>query len=320
MVGPADAPAAAAEGVRMIPGGLRLAVGAGVVVWGGATLALSSWARLARPGLDERLRPFHPGAPPAAVPGRRPGSLADLFGPLAERAGNRMAGWFGVAEPLEVRLRRIHSPDTTRAVRLRQTALAGLALLVAAAAGSVLRLPVPVSVLFLAGGPLLGFLVPEQALARRSERWQDSVRAEMPVVAEQLAVLVNAGFSLAAALQRLARRGTGCAAADLRRVVNRVAQGASPPEALREWAEVAGVDSVARVVSVLTLHSSSSDLGRLLTTEARESRRDLHRRTLETIERRGQQVWVPVTVATLVPGAILLAVPFLSALRLFANA
>ena len=50
------------------------------------------------------------------------------------------------------------------------------------------------------------------------------------------------------------------------------------------------------------------------------ARRDLQRRTIETIERRAQQVWVPVTVATLVPGVILLAVPFLAALRLFANA
>jgi hypothetical protein len=46
----------------------------------------------------------------------------------------------------------------------------------------------------------------------------------------------------------------------------------------------------------------------------------LHRHTIEAIERRAQQVWVPVTVATLVPGVMLLAVPFLSALHLFAKA
>ena len=38
------------------------------------------------------------------------------------------------------------------------------------------------------------------------------------------------------------------------------------------------------------------------------------------LERRAQQVWVPVTVATLVPGVIFLAVPFLAALKLFSNA
>jgi hypothetical protein len=80
------------------------------------------------------------------------------------------------------------------------------------------------------------------------------------------------------------------------------------------------VEAVDRLVSVLTLHSEAADLGRLVSSEARQARRDLHRRTVETIERRAQQVWIPVTVATLVPGAILLAVPFLSALRLFSNA
>ena len=35
------------------------------------------------------------------------------------------------------------------------------------------------------------------------------------------------------------------------------------------------------------------------------------------MERRGQQVWVPVTVATLLPGVIFLAIPFIEALKAF---
>jgi pilus assembly protein TadC len=142
---------------------------------------------------------------------------------------------------------------------------------------------------------------------------------ELPVVSEQLALLLNAGFSLGAALARVGARGQGCAARDLAIVVNRVRHGLSETEALREWANVAGVAGVDRLVGVLALHSESADLGRMVSAEARQARRDLHRSTIETIERRAQQVWVPVTVATLVPGVILLAVPFLSALRLFAN-
>ena len=40
---------------------------------------------------------------------------------------------------------------------------------------------------------------------------------------------------------------------------------------------------------------------------------------VETMERRSQSVWVPVTIATLVPGVILLAIPFGQALRLFTS-
>jgi tight adherence protein C len=170
------------------------------------------------------------------------------------------------------------------------------------------------------GAPLLAFLVMEQRLARTSERWQRDLAMELPLVSEQLAMLLNAGHSLGAALARVSQRGQGCAARDLVIVVNRIRHGLSETDALREWAEVARVDAVDRLVGVLALHGESADLGRLVSAEARQARRDLHRQTIETIERRAQQVWVPVTVATLVPGVILLAVPFLSALHLFANA
>jgi tight adherence protein C len=56
-----------------------------------------------------------------------------------------------------------------------------------------------------------------------------------------------------------------------------------------------------------------------VSSEARQARHEVQRLLTEMIERRAQQVWVPVAVATLVPGVILLAVPFLAALRLFSG-
>jgi pilus assembly protein TadC len=246
-------------------------------------------------------------------------SLRDVVGPLARAAGDKIAALFGVNEALAIRLRRVHSEVDVTAFRVRQVSLAGAALVGGAILAGV-GLPLPVAVLVVVGAPLLVFLVVEQRLARASEHWQQHLALELPVVSEQLAMLLNAGYSLGAALARISERGRGGAARDLAGVVNRIRQGLSETDALREWADVAGVDGVSRLVSVLALHSESADLGRLVSAEARQSRRDLHRRTVETIERRGQQVWVPVTVATLVPGVILLAVPFLSALRLFSNA
>ncbi len=300
---------------------MRVAIGAGLLVWVGATLLLSQWARVSRPGLAERLRPFSPGG--AAEPARgglfSVESLRDVIGPLARQAGDRVARLFGVTEPLSVRLERVHSEIGVTAFRVRQLAVAGAALL-AAAVIAALGLPAPIAILVVVGAPLLAFLVFEQRLARTSERWQRNLALELPVISEQLAMLLNAGHSLGAALARVSQRGQGCAAQDLAIVVNRIRHGLSESDALREWAEVARVDAVDRLVGVLVLHSESADLGRLVSAEARQARRDLHRQTIEAIERRAQQVWVPVTVATLVPGVILLAVPFLSALHLFANA
>jgi tight adherence protein C len=301
---------------------MRLAVGAGLLVWVGATLMLSQWGRVSRPSLVERLRPFSPGA---AIGPRAGGVLSvesfrEIVGPLARGAGDKVAALFGVTEPLALRLQRIHSPLTVTAFRVRQAAAAGAALLVAVGVVAALQLPAAVDLLAVIGAPLLAFLVLEQRLALVSERWKRDLAAELPVVSEQLAMLVSAGYSLGAALTRLAYRGRGCAARDLMVVVNRIRQGLSETDALREWADVACVDGVGRLVGILALHSETADLGSLISAEARQARRDLHRRTIETIERRAQQVWVPVTVATLVPGVILLAVPFLSALHLFANA
>lgn len=295
---------------------------AGLLVWAGSALLLSQWSRVARPSLLDRLRPFHPGTLPgsASAGGVALGTVGQVLLPLVSGAGDRIARVFGVAEPLGTRLRRVHSVDTAAAFRLRQMATSIAALISAAIVAAVAGAPAPVAVLLIGGGPVLAFLVVEQKLARRSERWQRDVARELPVVSEQLAMLMNAGFSLGAALSRLAERGRGCVALDLARVVNRVQQGLTESAALREWAELARVDAVSRLVGVLTLHSEAADLGRLISAEARQSRRDLHRRTVELMERRAQQVWIPVTVATLVPGAILLAVPFLAALKLFANA
>jgi tight adherence protein C len=300
---------------------MRIAIGAGLLVWLGATLLLSQWSRLARPGLADRLLPFSPGGSKQPRIGGvlSVESLRDLVGPLVKEGGDRVASLFGVTEPLAVRLRRVHSELDVTTFRARQLAVAGGALLAGAAVAG-LGLAAPVAVLIVAGAPLLAFLVVEQRLAAASQRWQRDVESELPVVSEQLAMLLNAGYSLGAALVRVSRRGHGCVARDLSVAVNRIRHGLSETAALREWAEVAGVDAVDRLVGVLALHSESADLGRLVATEARQARRDLQRRTVEAIERKSQQVWVPVTVATLVPGVILLAVPFLAALRLFANA
>ena len=305
----------------MTPMGWRASIAAFLLVWVGATLILSSRPRFSRPNLVERLRPYVPGQP---VPGGSRGLLSaetfrDLLEPSLHLAGDRIAGLFGVTEPVSLRLRRIHSQLDAGTFRLRQMAATFASLIVGAVIAVVAGSPALISALVVAGLPLLVFLSIEQNLARQSERWQKNLAAELPVVAEQIAMLLNAGFSLGTALARIASKGRGCAARDLRDVVNRIRQGVSESAALREWAEVARVDAVHRLVGVLAMGSEAADLGRIVSSEARQARRDLHRRTIELIEKRAQQVWLPVTVATLVPGVILLAVPFLAALRLFSN-
>ena len=183
--------------------------------------------------------------------------------------------------------------------------------------GVVVGLPAPLLAIFVVVGPLLAFLIVEQQLANASDRWKERTFQELPVVAEQIAMLLGSGFSLGAALQRISSRGTGVIAQDLEIVVQRIQQGASENAALREWAELVDVEAVTRVVSILSLNREAGDLGSMVAGEARTIRAEAHRALLESIEKKNQQVWIPVTLAALVPGVILMMIPFISALSEF---
>jgi tight adherence protein C len=298
---------------------MRLLLLSAVTLWIGTALLLSQVRWFAHRPLVDRLRPYAPHADEASA---RTGLLSvesfrEVIGPLAREVGGRVASLFGVDEELATRLERVHSPLDATAFRVRQLGFAGAAFAAGALSSLALRMPAAFGLLCVLGLPLLAFLAIEQRLASESARWQSGIFLELPVVSEQLGMLLSAGYSLGAALNRLAARGKGNCGRDLARVSGRIRQGLSDVEALREWATLERVDALDRLVSILSLNREAGDLGRLIAEEARSIRRDVHRKLIETVERRGQQVWIPVTVATLVPGVIFLAIPFTEAMRLF---
>lgn len=298
----------------------RVAVLAGLLVWIGATLVLSQQRWFARRTLADRLRAYEPGG--LAASGAGPGlfsveSFSEVVGPLARTIGERLSRLVGVNEDLGRRLERVHSPLDPTGFRMRQLGWTAAAAATGVAVAAGTGIPPALSLLAVVGTPLLAFLVIEQQLAAESDRRRRSLFLELPVVAEQLGMLVSAGFSLSGALARLASRGKGVTGSDLRRVVARMRQGVTEVDALREWAAVTDVDELHRLVGVLSLNREAGDLGRLVAEEARAIRREVQRQLIEQIERRSQQVWIPVTVAALVPGAIFIAIPFLDALRAF---
>ena len=298
----------------------RIAILSGLLLWAGATLVLSQRRWFARRPLVDRLRPYEPGG--LATPAGGPGllsveSFSDVVGPLARTLGERLARLVGINEELAVRLERIHSPLDPTDFRVRQLGWSVAGIVGGVLAAAAIQPPPLLVLLFLVGGPVLAFLVVEQQLATQSDRRKRRLFLELPVVSEQLGMLLSAGFSLGSALGRLATRGQGASGQDLRRVMARIRQGVGEVDALREWATVADLDALSRLVAVLALNREAGDLGRLIAEEARSIRREVQRELIEQIERRSQQVWIPVTVAALLPGAIFIAIPFIHALRAF---
>jgi tight adherence protein C len=294
---------------------------AGMLLWIGLTLCLAELRWFARRPLVERLGPYVPGgmARPARAGLLSVESFREAVGPLASQLGSQFSRLFGVSEDLDRRLRRVHADLDVTEFRVRQIgwSLGGLGVGSLLAVATAPALGPAFALVFTLGGMLLAFLLLEQQVTSASDRWKRSVQLELPVVAEQLGMLLASGYSLLAALDRVAHRGSGAVAQDLARVTGRIRQGVAEERALIEWSDLADVDAVDRLVAVLGLNREASDLGRLISAEARGIRRDVHRQLVETMERRAQQVWIPVTVATLLPGVIFIAIPFTSALAAF---
>jgi tight adherence protein C len=284
--------------------------------WMGVTLVLDQLRWFRRSSLVVRLGPYIPSGRLERPPDRLR-SFRALLGPVTDALVTPLSKALGVQGELDQRLRRIHSPLSVSAFRNRQVGWALAAFGAATISCLALGLPALPTFLFIVGAPLLAVLILEQQLVGAAAAWQRRVFLELPVVTEQLGMLLGAGYSLGAALNRLASRGQGSCAHDLGLVCARVRQGVGEIEALDEWSASVDVDAVARLVNVLAVNRDGGDLGRLIAEESRAMRREAQRDLIELAERRAQQVWIPVTVATLVPGVLFLAVPFVEAMRLF---
>ena len=174
----------------------RALAASAVLFWVGATLVLSQLRWFRRRPLLVRLRPYEPGgmaSGPAHDGLLSVTSFREVVEPVAQEVGARLAALLGVSEDVAHRLERIHSPIDASAFRLRQLGWAGAGL----AGGSLLiaatRPPMAMALLFLIGGPLLGFLIVEQQLASASDRWKRRIFLELPVVSEQIGMLLGAG-------------------------------------------------------------------------------------------------------------------------------
>ncbi len=288
-----------------------------LTLWVGAAtcLAQTPWGR--RRPLQRRLAPFLPRSVDAGLdpPAARVGAGVAVLSPAVLHLMDRASRALGARDGLATRL--LRADDDREPATFRAQQLAGA--VVAVCVGGALAVGVGASDVgalgLLVGAPLVWIVATERRLDARIADQQRRLRLELPVVGEQLAILIGAGYSLPAALQRLAERGRGRAARDLGAVSRELRRGVPESAALAEWEARTGLPAVGRLVKVLAMHRDAGDLGHLVAAEARATRAESHRALVETIERRAQLVWIPVTVATLVPGLILLAVPFVAALR-----
>lgn len=284
-----------------------------VIAGAGVALLLARFTVFRSGSLADRLAPHIGSTVGGAAPNRADIGIVALGRELAVDLATKLSDAVGTTQSAQVHLRRTGGCEIGE-FRGRQLAWALTAFVTGAGVSLAVGLPLGVAVFVMVGAPTLVVLVIEQRLAERSNEVQRRAELELPVICEQLGMLLSAGYSLTSAMNRISARSDGVIGSGLGRVVLETHHGTSVTTAFRTWSELVDVNGIHRLAGLIALNHEAADLGSLISAEARLARAELHRRQLELIEKRAQQVWVPVTVATLVPGVLFIAVPFINAM------
>ncbi|MBB2902122.1 tight adherence protein C [Kineococcus radiotolerans] len=281
---------------------------------GGTGLAvlvlLSPWRRT--PDLTARVAPYLRAAGPRAgdwwrEPLRSTGTaVAARLGPgrvVAERLAVLDPGGDAEAEAAQHRAEQV----------LWAVVGAVLAVLLARVAAGLP--PLAVLALLVSGGAG-GALARGELLARRVRVRRGEIAADLPDVAELLALSVGAGENVVAALERVSA-GSGPLCAQLRHSLGRVRTGTPLLDALVDLAGRWGVAPFTRLVDGIAVAvESGSPLAEVLRAQAADAREAERRRLLETGGRREVQMMVPVVFGVLPVTVVFAVFPGLAQLQL----
>lgn len=291
--------------------GALLGLAAGAGTW----LVAAAAPALRRPALDRRLAPYLADATGSAGTGGRPPlplAVRRLLAPVLADAAHGLDRLLGGRASVRRRLAALSDRRSVEDVRLEQVlcGLAGLAAGGAAAAAVTVasgRWSATVPAVLAAGGASTGVLARDWALSRQVRRRQAAMLAELPVLAELLALAVTAGEGLTGALDRVCRLTAGALPAELAGALARVRAGAPLGAALEEVRDRACLPVLARFVDgVLVAVERGTPLAELLRAQAADVREAGKRALLETAGRREIAMLVPV-VFVIMPTTVVFA-------------
>lgn len=272
--------------------------------------------------LDERLAPYLRPRDATSTLLRevsRTSAVVRLLG--LHDVGARLERFGSPREEVRRRLDRAGSAESVDHFRARQVVWTvaglavglGLALLLAATRGAAV---VPlVALVVVAGG--CGYVACDQALTVRVRRREERLLAELPTIAELLALAVAAGESPPAALERVASTARGELAAEIRRMVAEVRAGATVTAALTALADRSGLPPLARFAEgVVVALERGTPLVDVLRAQAHDVREAGRRSLLEAGGRKEILMMVPVVFLVLPVTVVFAVFPSLATLRI----
>jgi len=299
---------------------LGLGLGTGLV------LILGGLPPLRRTSLDARLEPYlRDAAPPSRLLSDPPRSplpvLARVAVPAVRDAARAVERVLGGAASVRRRLERAGRPPDVEAFRAVQVLWGAVGL---AGGGLVAGLlhwrrsspPLALVALVLVLGAA-GVAGRDWWLTRQAESRERRMLAELPTVAEMLALAVAAGEGPLPALERVARLSSGELSGELRRTLADARAGAPVPTALQGLADRTGLVPLARFVDgVVVAVERGTPLADVLRAQATDVREAGQRALMDTAGKKEIAMMVPVVFLVL-PVTVLFAVyPGFAFLRL----
>jgi tight adherence protein C len=287
------------------------------LLMGGGVALLALWWSDGVPTLEARIAPAlrlpSSGSPNASTPGSvRYPRVERWLGPRLA-SGVRMVGRFGSApSDLASRLRRSGVSLTVDQFRAEQVVwgIGGLAAGIALGFGlAASRGTSPLALGVLAASMAAsGVAAREYALGRAVARREAGILAELPTIAEMLALAVNAGEGIGGALDRIGRIATGSLADELRAMVGAAKSGVPLGEALRELADATRVAELRRFADGIAIAvERGTPLADLLHSQANDIREAGRRRLMEEGGKREIAMMIPV-VFLILPVTVIFAV------------
>ncbi len=231
-------------------------------------------------------------------------AILRLFGPSLRAGATRLERLLGGAGSIRRRLSRAGIERTVEEFRIEQllwgTACFGFALVVSLVALS-LGAGNPIGMLlFCALLGVLGVLARDTYLTSQVRRRERRLLAELPTVAELLALSVAAGEGPAAALDRVARSCRGELAEELKRVLGETRAGETLVRALDGLADRTGLLALSRFADGLAVAlERGTPLADVLRAQAGDIREVGRRELIESGARREVAMMIPVVFLVL---------------------
>lgn len=239
-------------------------------------------------------------------------ALERLLAPVVRDIGRAIGRWSSPAADVARRLRRSGSGLSVEQFRAQQVAWGAAGLAVGIAIAALLTAsrgaPVLASVVLVLVLAALGVAGRDAVLSQAVKRRQRRLVAELPTIAELLALAVGAGESALAALERVARTTSGELSTEIALALADARAGERLPAALTRMARESGVPALERFAEgVATAVERGTPLADVLRAQAQDARSQGRQALVEEGGKREIAMMVPV-VFLILPVTVIFAV------------